>query len=784
MKTATGKRRKTAFFDRIKVTLFLVITIGFLVWKDVNDPFVTLRESFLDFGSTTLGRVLLALLAVEVLRQIHYLISEHSARYNRLWADRIFAGTERQVSKRFSEFTRFRVRRLWKWAILLLIYGYIVVMMRDDIANPVEAITRTPELFFELLPTILQFALYMSLFLFQIVLLYWFLSRGGIDIVYPEDIETRFDRVWGQDHVLSHIKENIAFLEKPDEIEAKGGYIPGGILLWGPPGTGKTLIAEAVAGEVGKPYVFVDPGAFIQMFMGVGVLKVKRLFRKLRKLSIKHGGVVVFFDEADSLGSRGMSLGGTPPVEGAMSDYLTSCNGFSFLSAGTQRNLLEQVGVHPETEAAPRRGLVNRVIMAGMGGGGGMGTLQALLTEISGLTKPRGLGNRVRRILGMKPKLPPKYRILVMMATNMPGALDPALLRPGRIDRMYKVGYPSKDGRLRTFQGYLSKVKHTLTPEEVEKVAVTTPYFSGAKIKDLVNEALIHAIREGRDVVEFSDVWHAKALKQFGPPDDHEYVVREKWAVAIHEASHAVTAHLLRTHAAIDIVTIERRGEIGGFVSNLDIEDRFTEWRSELEADIKTSLASLAGERLFFGHDNSSGVGGDLMAATQTAAAMEGVWGMGDQLISYRSLSLSSVGSGPDPSSRVLRALGQQVERKLKRLYDEVTVLLEEHKDKVLKVAEALVERKSMSGDDISEIMGTPPGSRTTHRPAGFVAFDLESGNGGDATRYAAIPTLPKPNLVDEKKDKAKKDRAAKKAAKAAKKSMDVEPNGDSGDES
>ena len=88
-----------------------------------------------------------------------------------------------------------------------------------------------------------------------------------------------------------------------------------------------------------------------------------------------------------------------------------------------------------------------------------MGTLQALLTEMSGLKKPRGFLNRVvRRTLGMRPKPPPKYRILVMMATNMPSALDEALLRPGRIDRMYRVGYPSKEGRKRTYEGYFAKV--------------------------------------------------------------------------------------------------------------------------------------------------------------------------------------------------------------------------------------------------------------------------------------------------------------------------------------
>ena len=107
----------------------------------------------------------------------------------------------------------------------------------------------------------------------------------------------------------------------------------------------------------------------------------------------------------------------------------------------------------------------------GGGGGGGMGTLQALLTELSGLKKPRGFFNRVlRRTLGMRPKNPPKYRILVVMATNLPEALDEALLRPGRIDRMYRVGYPSKAGRIRTYEGYLEKVSHSLTQEEIEKL--------------------------------------------------------------------------------------------------------------------------------------------------------------------------------------------------------------------------------------------------------------------------------------------------------------------------
>jgi ATP-dependent Zn protease len=168
-----------------------------------------------------------------------------------------------------------------------------------------------------------------------------------------------------------------------------------------------------------------------------------------------------------------------------------------------------------------------------MGGGQGMGTLQALLTELSGLKKPRGFINRhVRRALGMRPKPPPKYRILIMMATNMPSALDEALLRPGRIDRIYHVGYPAKQGRKRTYEGYLSKVKNEISEEQLDRLATITPYATGASIKDMVNEALIVAIRDGRDTITWNDVVRAKLLKSVGPPEGVDYIERERHAVA------------------------------------------------------------------------------------------------------------------------------------------------------------------------------------------------------------------------------------------------------------
>ena len=151
--------------------------------------------------------------------------------------------------------------------------------------------------------------------------------------------------------------------------------------------------------------------------------------------------------------------------------------------------------------------------------------------------------------------------------------------RPGRLDQLFKVGYPSKAGRIRTYEGYLAKVNHELTPEQIDRLATITPYATGASIQDMVNFALINAIREGHGAITWKDVIKAKQLKELGPPEDVEYVERERHAVAVHEACHAVVAYRLRKHAVIDVATIERRGDVGGFVSSIPPEDQFVQWR-------------------------------------------------------------------------------------------------------------------------------------------------------------------------------------------------------------
>ncbi|MFI6496268.1 AAA family ATPase [Nonomuraea typhae] len=664
-RAATGMR----LWDRGRFLVALVAAFLVLTWKTMAD-----FEGIMPFDHALqyVARAypwIFWVAAAETVRQAHLLLGERSSGYHRFWSQKVFGGFERWSHRRFGAWTRFRVARAVKmtfWVVLVaLVLGAILEV------SPFVALFRAAAPAAQALPFVLQVFFLIFVIIVPVAGLLWFLSRGGVDTRFPDDVKTRFADVWGQDHVVERLREDTVFLENPDAIEAGGGYVPGGLLLWGPPGTGKTLMAQAVAGETGKPYVFVDPGAFTTLFRGIGVLKMKALFRKLRKLALRYGGVVVFFDEADSLG-RPARQG--PPAQRDPS----GCHGLTYLSAET-RSIL---AFHRPVPGATRDS----------------GALRALLTELSGLHQPRGLLNRhVRRALGMRPKPPPKYRVLVIMAADRPDALHEALLRPGRIDRVYKVGHPSRAGRIRTYQGYFGKVAHRLTPGQIGKLATLTPHATGAAVKDLVNESLIIAVRDGRQVVTWSDVLRAKRLKQLGPPEDVEYLDRERHAVAVHEACHAVAAHYTRHRLEIDVVTIEKGADHLGMVAAIKPEDRFTRWKSEYEADIMVSLASLAGERMFFGEDSSSGVSGDLRAATFLTALMESCWGMGSGLTSLPALQeLEITGGAPGE---------QRIEVTLVRLLERAERLLREHRREVLSVAHALETHRTLDGDDVVAVI-------------------------------------------------------------------------------
>jgi cell division protease FtsH len=732
------RRRPQVLWDRSKFSVLFILVWFLVVWYQMSqDPvlgFTDAAKQQLQLRSGV-GRWLVLLLALEIIRQFYYLVTEHSRPAYRA-SNAVFDGSDK-LTHRVGDYTRFRISRAFKWLIVIAIISVILGIHYGT--TPIEGLFRAPASIYSALPTILYILLLMMLAVGQFAAIFWFLSRGGVDTYFPGDIKTRFSDVWGQDHVLERVKENMLFLEDPESIEEHGGYVPGGILLWGPPGTGKTLMAEAMAGETGQPYVFVDPGAFINMFFGVGVLKVKGLFRRLRKLAVRYGGVIVFFDEADSLGSRGGSVGGQPggqnyrPAGSDPASPFADCHGFSYLSSSTQSYLVADAQARTAAADPPpqRPGVFRQMVgAAGMMGGGGMGTLQALLTEMSGLKKPRGFMNRVvRRTLGMKPKPPPKYRILIVMATNLVAALDPALLRPGRIDRIYHVGYPSKDGRRRTYEGYFAKVSHDITPEQLEQLATMTPYATGATMKDLVNESLIVALRDGRTTITWADVLKAKLAKSVGPAEGVDYIDLDRHAVALHEACHAVTSYLVQKRLQIETATIQKGGETLGFVKPIPVEEQFTSWRSEFEANIMVSLASLVGEKMFFDGDSSSGVGSDLQQATAVSLHMESRWGMGGQIGSIAAtmapLDAHSVLDGTDRN--VLEtALGKRAEARLETLAERTRALLAEHRPSVLAVGHALETYRTISGQDITAIMKREQGPVVDGRAYGEPDFVAE----------------------------------------------------------
>ena len=772
-------RRKMFFFDRVKVFVLLAVFVGLATSHEKTDiPLMSWGEALRDQLHAKWWVMVLA--GLEIIRQIHNVISERSRRWHQFWQKRVFGGWERLMS-RMKPYTRFRMSRLAKRLAFLTVLGTIFSWMWG--LSLLQSLAEAPARIFRNvfinpalgLPVGLTIALSTLGGLVYIVFFFGIFFIGGVETFRPGEIKTRFSDIWGQDHVVRRVKENLDFLERPKEIEQRGGYVPGGILLWGPPGTGKTLMAEASAGETGKPYVFVDPSAFVQTFVGVAPMKIKHLYRKLRKLAMRYGGVVVFFDEADVLGSRGQTSGGFDE-KAAREQYESA----KWLSPQGQREIttwLQQQ--RAQDEPSPKRSWRDGIIMAGMNGMGGGGALQSLLTEMNGLNKPRGFfSRRFRSFLNIKPKAPPRYRILHMFATNLPSALDAALLRPGRIDRMYKVGYPMKDGRARTFQGYFDKIRHTVTATDIERLSTMTPGATGASIKDLVNESVLVALRDGRDVVTWADVLQARYLRRVGEHEEVEFVERERHAIAIHEACHAVTAFLKRRSMEIDFVSIEPGSGYYGVVMSNKSDDTFVTWRSMYEIDILVSLASLAGERMFFEGDSSAGVGGDLRAATYFSTVMESAYGMGDT-IAVQAVIQDLAGGGvgyrtaaekDDYEARHRAIMANRIEMRLANILDEATRLLHENRLMVLAIAHALETHKTISGDDVAAIFEGRQGPKVNgsdyhhpsflevadryhnealvaHRQTGRVEVPLPVLTRGDPQLIAPSDPLPPPHL-------------------------------------
>jgi cell division protease FtsH len=544
----------------------------------------------------------------------------------------------------------------------------------------------------------------MMFLIVQFVALFWFLGRGRTYIIFPGEYDATFDDVRGQNAAVEATREVVRLFQGFKKFRKMGGYPPQGILLEGPPGTGKTLLSKAIAGEVNVPFIYASASSFSSMFMGIGNLKVMRLFTKARKFSERYGGAVIFMDELDAIGSRG-------GVAQTMEPYP--------FHEPFRHGLEERLLQGPQEEPQRRTGSLVDRIMGGMGMGGmGMGGMlvNELLVQMDGLEQPKGFRRFLRRMIplfirrNLRRKVP-SYNILVIGATNKADALDPALLRPGRFDRRLHVGLPDKKGRVDIADYYLKKVQH----EEIdlEKLAKATVGYSPARIKNVINEALIFALQDGRDSLDWEDIWAAKLTDEIGLKQPVEYDEQEKVKIATHEAGHAVASwYLEREELQMQVITIIKRENALGLVSYQEREERYVRTRSDVIARIKTALAAGAAENIYFG-ETTTGVSGDLQQATWAAATMVGLFGMGKGLYSFGTLPNEMAGS----SIGALLRDGQVREEAngiLAGARKEIEALLREKSAMVEGVRNALLEREEIVGDEIDKLFAdleSPNGS-------------------------------------------------------------------------
>jgi cell division protease FtsH len=303
--------------------------------------------------------------------------------------------------------------------------------------------------------------------------------------------------------------------------------------------------------------------------------------------------------------------------------------------------------------------------------------------------------------------------LVVMGATNRPDILDPALLRPGRFDRQVVIDVPDVHGRLEILR--LHGSKRPLAPDaSLEEVARQTPGFSGAELANVINEAALLSVRDGRGVIDAATLDEAIDRVVAGPAKHHILSEQERWLIAIHEASHAVVTDALGHVASTRKLSIVARGrQLGTAAHMLSDRDQVIMTKPDLQSQLIVITAGLAGERIAFGHTSTS-VHDDLHAATALARSMVTSFGMSEALglvtIGEKSgevflgASLQDLGSvGPE----TLNIIDNEVERLVGDAEARAAVVLDRNWSTVEETATALLEQETLSGVALDAVLST-----------------------------------------------------------------------------
>ncbi len=336
---------------------------------------------------------------------------------------------------------------------------------------------------------------------------------------------------------------------------------------------------------------------------------------------------------------------------------------------------------------------VGRVRGAGLGGGHDEReqTLNQILSEMDGFQQTD--------------------TVIVLAATNRPDVLDPALLRPGRFDRHVTVDRPTKDGREAILKIHSRKVPLTDTVK-LGEVAATTVGFSGAELKNLVNEAALNAVRLGKDAVDHDDFEAARDKVLMGPRREEVLNQREREMVAYHEAGHALLIWLSGQNDAVHKVTIIPRGRALGVTQLMPEEDRYNVGEKQLHSQLAFLLGGRAAEKLIF-DEFSAGAEDDLKRATQLARKMVGHWGMSKVIgpVAWRQSDDhpflgKEIHEQREYSEETARIIDQEVQRFLVDASELATQTLIDKRKELDLLAKNLIERETLSHDEIAELIG------------------------------------------------------------------------------
>jgi len=340
---------------------------------------------------------------------------------------------------------------------------------------------------------------------------------------------------------------------------------------------------------------------------------------------------------------------------------------------------------------------VGRQRGAGLGGGHDEReqTLNQLLVEMDGFESNEG--------------------VILIAATNRPDVLDPALLRPGRFDRQVVVPQPDLRGRMKILQVHAKRTP-LAKGVDLESLAKGTPGLSGADLENLVNEAALHAASQSKDQVEMMDFEEAKDKILMGK-ERRSLILsdEEKRTTAYHEAGHALVAKLLPGTDPVHKVSIIPRGMALGVTMQLPEDDRHNYSRSYLENNLAVLLSGRAAEQIVF-NQMTTGAGNDIERVTKMARKMVCQWGMSDNL---GPLSLGEkddhvflgreIVHHKDYSEQTAQMIDAEIKGFISRAEEKARQLLEENLEVLHAMAEALLDRETITGEDINRIIRGEP---------------------------------------------------------------------------